>query len=173
MGKLFGTAAVALALTVGAAPEAPAMAAQLLFTISGDDPTITFVLPEDPTPRSVSPGSFFAIGSTPAVVGGSPSTLVYILFYKVTGSGDYNIQYEIGSDTFLYEGPQMYAGTEEHPMFSPSGPFLMSSVLVPGVVDHLTISEVPEPSTWAMMALGFAGLGFARYRTSRRTAPAA
>jgi hypothetical protein len=35
MGKLFGTAAVALALTVGAAPEAPAMAKQLLFTISG------------------------------------------------------------------------------------------------------------------------------------------
>jgi hypothetical protein len=32
---------------------------------------------------------------------------------------------------------------------------------------------VPEPSTWAMMLLGFAGLGFAGYRTSRRTAAAA
>jgi hypothetical protein len=32
---------------------------------------------------------------------------------------------------------------------------------------------VPEPSTWAMMLLGFAGLGFAGYRASRRTAPAA
>jgi hypothetical protein len=30
------------------------------------------------------------------------------------------------------------------------------------------ISEVPEPSTWAMMALGFAGLGFAALRRSRR-----
>ena len=171
--KLLGTAAVALALTVGAAPEAPAMAAQLLFTISGDDPTITFVLPEDPTPASFNPGNFFAIGSTPAVVGGSPSTLAYILFFNVPAPGNYNIEFGIGSDIFLYEGPQMYTGSEEHPMFSPSGPFLMSSVLVPGVVDHLTISEVPEPSTWAMMALGFAGLGFARYRTSRRTAPAA
>jgi hypothetical protein len=28
----------------------------------------------------------------------------------------------------------------------------------------------PEPSTWAMMLLGFAGLGFAGYRTSRKTA---
>ena len=28
---------------------------------------------------------------------------------------------------------------------------------------------VPEPSTWAMMLLGFAGLGFAGYRASRRT----
>jgi hypothetical protein len=31
---------------------------------------------------------------------------------------------------------------------------------------------VPEPSTWAMMLLGFAGLGFAGYRTARRGASA-
>lgn len=30
------------------------------------------------------------------------------------------------------------------------------------------ISEVPEPSTWAMMALGFAGLGYAALRRVRR-----
>jgi hypothetical protein len=29
----------------------------------------------------------------------------------------------------------------------------------------------PEPSTWVMMILGFAGLAFAGYRTRRRTAP--
>ena len=34
------------------------------------------------------------------------------------------------------------------------------------------ISSVPEPSTWAMMLLGFAGLGFVGYRTSRRAAAA-
>ena len=27
----------------------------------------------------------------------------------------------------------------------------------------------PEPSTWAMMVLGFAGLGFAGYRKARKT----
>jgi hypothetical protein len=32
---------------------------------------------------------------------------------------------------------------------------------------------VPEPSTWAMMMLGFAGLGFAGYRKSRKAAIAA
>ncbi len=30
------------------------------------------------------------------------------------------------------------------------------------------VAGVPEPSTWAMMLIGFAGLGFAGYRTSRK-----
>jgi hypothetical protein len=29
-------------------------------------------------------------------------------------------------------------------------------------------SNVPEPATWVMMLLGFAGLGFIAYRASRR-----
>ena len=32
------------------------------------------------------------------------------------------------------------------------------------------LGAVPEPSTWAMMLLGFAGLGFAGYRSARRRA---
>jgi hypothetical protein len=36
-----------------------------------------------------------------------------------------------------------------------------------------SIATVPEPSTWAMMLLGFAGLGFAGYQASRRVAKAA
>jgi hypothetical protein len=34
---------------------------------------------------------------------------------------------------------------------------------------NLTFTAVPEPSTWAMMILGFAGLGFAGYRQARRS----
>lgn len=37
---------------------------------------------------------------------------------------------------------------------------------------YSAISAVPEPSTWAMMLLGFWGLGFLNYRTKRYTAPA-
>jgi hypothetical protein len=39
------------------------------------------------------------------------------------------------------------------------------------VVDYVG-GSVPEPSTWAMMALGFVALGFAGHRTARRTVAA-
>ena len=38
-----------------------------------------------------------------------------------------------------------------------------------GVGGSVTTVAVPEPATWAMMALGFAGLGFAGYRSSPRS----
>jgi hypothetical protein len=37
-----------------------------------------------------------------------------------------------------------------------------------GNLDTLTITAAPEPSTWVMMLLGFAGLGFAGYRKARK-----
>jgi PEP-CTERM motif len=37
----------------------------------------------------------------------------------------------------------------------------------------VTVTQVPEPSTWAMMLAGFAGLGFLSYRASRKTPAAA
>jgi PEP-CTERM motif len=52
-----------------------------------------------------------------------------------------------------------------------------SSVVGTAVTDDsVTVevgSAVPEPSTWAMMLLGFAGLGLVGYRASRRAAAAA
>ena len=32
----------------------------------------------------------------------------------------------------------------------------------------VAVATVPEPSTWAMMILGFAGIGFMAYRRSRK-----
>jgi hypothetical protein len=34
------------------------------------------------------------------------------------------------------------------------------------------VASMPESSTWAMMLIGFAGLGFASYRASQRQAVA-
>jgi hypothetical protein len=37
-------------------------------------------------------------------------------------------------------------------------------------LDVVAAAVAPEPSTWAMMLLGFAGLGFAGFRVSRKGA---
>jgi PEP-CTERM motif len=41
------------------------------------------------------------------------------------------------------------------------------------VTGPLGVSSVPEPSTWAMLLLGFTGLGFVAYRQTRRAMPQA
>jgi hypothetical protein len=35
-------------------------------------------------------------------------------------------------------------------------------------INVMSVEEVPEPSTWAMMLIGFAGLGYAAYRRTKR-----
>jgi len=37
------------------------------------------------------------------------------------------------------------------------------------LLDGVSLTAVPEPSTWAMMLAGFGGLGFAAFRRRRRT----
>ena len=59
---------------------------------------------------------------------------------------------------------------------SGSGNFLNISTLDSGgsgccgVAIEMTVSAVPEPSTWAMMILGFLGLGFMAYRRNSKPA---
>jgi hypothetical protein len=40
------------------------------------------------------------------------------------------------------------------------------------LLDGVSLVMVPEPSTWALMVLGFGGLGFAAYRRARKNASA-
>jgi hypothetical protein len=167
--NLLGTLAAALALTASSVGGAHA-ATELTFTIEGDFPTVIFQLPSNPTPDSVSPGTDFYFFATPATVGGTAATLDGLTFYNQVQS--YNIEYTVnGGETFLYEGSQIYTGSEASPMFSP-GTFKLYGVNNPGDVETLTIS-VPELLTWAMMLLGFAGLGCAGFRSARARGSAA
>jgi hypothetical protein len=48
-----------------------------------------------------------------------------------------------------------------------TGTWLVANNQGTGDMNFIAESSVPEPSTWAMMALGFAGLAFAGYRKPR------
>lgn len=51
-------------------------------------------------------------------------------------------------------------------------PSTVSGTILAGEEESFTFgSAIPEPSTWAMMLLGFSGLGFVGYRQSWRTKP--
>ena len=63
------------------------------------------------------------------------------------------------SETIMFDGLSQYPGLTDASLTP-------ISVTIDATVTG-DISGVPEPSTWAMMAIGFAGLGFAGYRKAR------
>ena len=68
---------------------------------------------------------------------------------EVPEDGAYSLDFSFLDTNLPVDGPILADGT------------LISDPLVPGS------SAIPEPSTWAMMLIGFAGLGFAAYGRSR------
>jgi hypothetical protein len=75
-----------------------------------------------------------------------------------------------GSSTFVTESPTDLMNISELDINLVS--FTPESATF--AVDNIVLSSaIPEPSTWALMLVGFAGLGFAGYRTSRKAPTAA
>jgi hypothetical protein len=66
------------------------------------------------------------------------------------------------------DGVSGVADFGDPPMLSLTLPNGASVTTASGVFDNFVSATVPEPSTWAMMLLGFAGLGYVGYRTSRK-----
>jgi len=66
--------------------------------------------------------------------------------------------YSFDLDTGAVAPTQLHFGVSDGNFSDNSGQFL------------ITVSAVPEPSTWAMMILGFGGLGFLAYRRRNQAA---
>ncbi len=116
---------------------------------------------------------------------GSPFTITGISG-TADGSTITGLSSYAGSDQLLYIGGPYYAdfggisfataaGIDYNLTNYPDGlNNVTNSVVNPGGVPccttsiEMTVASVPEPSTWAMTLLGFAGLGYAGYRTSRK-----
>jgi hypothetical protein len=167
----------AVAAMCGALWCTSAEAAQLQFTVSGDE-DLQFTIDEGRAPDSFTSDSFTfnnVMMSNPLM--GVPIGPENLTFYVASAGGG-----------FTYgAGAQLFTGTTSAPTLSPGAFGLHDRYWVAdNCATHfsgancftytLSISEipdpppVPEPSTWAMMLLGFGAIG-AAVRYSRRRHP--
>jgi hypothetical protein len=168
--------ALAFGLAISWAALGVARATEVQFTIKGGDPTTTFELS---TTSGHDEGVFFFFPSVLLTVGGAPPTSVSLTFWSEELGGGFS------GGLFDFTNVQpFYSGPESSPTFATQAyPGLLNTST--GKTDTVTVTElstappppalsVPEPSTWAMLLLGFVGLSYAGYRKARtRTAPAA
>jgi hypothetical protein len=177
----FKAAAAALFVTAGIAFSSAASAVTVVtsydYTITNggytnlSDPPITGTIDV-----STSPGDHVVSAD---IVAGTYGTFTNVVSGSNFGS-DYlvvlsnsNYQFDLVLDTksSLFSGGGATIDSS-HSYFTPNGfPCFDSVVCGSGAPfsGTLTISAVPEPSTWAMMIIGFAGLGFLGYRRSQNS----
>jgi choice-of-anchor C domain-containing protein len=118
--------------------------AQAINTVSGKTYDLSFAYANNPWSTSYAQASVTVTGGTPFDVSHSGSTTS-------------NLGWSVYDGTFIAAGSSTTLSFVET-VGSNNGGVLL---------DAVSISAVPEPSTWAMMLLGFAGLGFAGYRRAK------
>ena len=148
---------VALAAT---ALSSPAQAADLLFDLDTvEGPDYSFILDSNPTPDFFGE-ELFVIGDVTVMPVGLQDLEFFVFF---AGGG---LSFSGVFDAF---GPQLFDGSTSNPAFAP-GQFVLTNADA-SPFGFLTISEavapVPEPATWAMMLLGFFGIGALQRRAGR------
>jgi hypothetical protein len=168
--------AFALGLALAWAAIGGARATEVQFTISDGSLTTTFEL--DPTSGLGATGVFVFFPSVSVTVGGSPATPANVTFWNEGFGGGFV------TDGFVFtDARQFYSGPETSPTFA----VRTYTGLVNGFggnTDTVTVAElppisnppdppdppalgVPEPSTWAMLLLGFVGLSYAGYKKAK------
>ena len=147
-------AAVIVALSV-----TPAFAELLKFSFTGASGDFaTWTQPSDPTPVG-----FEDQFSTEVQVTNGTSNMGGFDIVEFDSNDFIDGGFFIDEVGLFGTGPTLYTGPESAPIFR-AGDFLVNT-------GSLTVTAAaPEPSTWAMMLIGFAGLGCAGYQASRKSA---
>jgi hypothetical protein len=158
---------------------AAARAETLLFSWSmpAEGVQVSWEQDSNPTPLVVYPGQYtlvpvFDFHSTGTTVISPAYT--DMTWFNVSQGGGFTTPAPAYS-FFPVPASQQYTGPESAPVFGPGT--YSGTEYVTGATDVTlkisAISVVPELSTWAMMVLGFAGLGFAGYRRNKNSPLAA
>jgi PEP-CTERM motif len=163
LGKFLGTVTLALALISTTASGALATT-EILFTLTGSDPTVAFELPQNPTPDTNNLPLGFIFNSVSGTIGGSAATFSPVTFLFPPSSGGEDLAIGYNSDCCALLGPQLYSVSGGVITFV-TGVYTVSNTGASSY-NTLTISDIPEPSTWAMLIAGFGFLGW-RYGARR------
>jgi len=93
-------------------------------------------------------------------------------YYLYSSPSFYNLSTEDYNAQNLYLGFNQSGGALASTGFGSSAiqQYFGSSYAISGTITEGAASAVPEPSTWAMMILGVAGIGFMAYRRNFRAA---
>jgi hypothetical protein len=139
--------------------------------------------------------AFRGTGLSQTVHGLVPGTTYTLSFeyagaqeFSVTGANTESFQVTLGDQTFTtpvldncsqcFTGWQTYSTSFTYDGSGSDSLLTFLSVGTPSggppwaLLDSVSLAPVPEPSTWAITALGFVGLGYARFRSKGRKAVA-
>ena len=169
MGRLnvMKSGAAIAALAVMATSAHAAQELQFQFT-GGPSGTFTFDLSSTPTPFS-DPGGYaqyYVTGTADASVYWGPAAGTAPIVFVDIADGFIQVDTATNYYTFV-NTPQTpyFTGTYNAPTFAPGVSYHWADATGG---DALIITALPEPAAWALMLVGFAGLGGA-LRASRRS----
>lgn len=157
------------------APEASAEL--LLFSFNDGDSNFSFKLDRNPSSIITADSDQFYILGVP-----NKSTTNPFDVYFFTANLGGGITFATGNDVladslgFLnFVSLQLFGGTTSSPSFNTGSFDLTGYDVSDGSVPSATlvisaVPAIPEPSTWALTILGFAGVGFMAYRRRSQTA---
>jgi PEP-CTERM motif len=146
-------AALAAALSV-----TPAFAEILNFSweyAPGD--VATWTQPSNPIPIGLESGVFTEVMVNDGTSNKGPFTEI------LYANADFDGGLELESIGLEASHTQIYTGSEAAPIFSP-GRYPVETIGTGDIAFVVVTAAVPEPSTWAMMLIGFAGLGYVAAR---------
>lgn len=181
--RFLSLVAVAAALVVGTANQASAAyfefagsgtwdSSALSTSYSSPSKSYSFLF-DIPDPTSGNPTTasnfHFSLNGAPVL-----ASLTNVTFFDAGSGGGMDLNTNLGKLSFLDN-------------FTFGSPFDFTSSVTPGAYDtnivifdgihgdsvgssHIVVTAVPEPSTWAMLLLGFFGVGFMAYRRNAKPA---
>ena len=157
--------------------------------IGGDGCNLNFVYAANGSITTTGPGGVYDLGGDDALIGviNNSSKTINSISFGVQPNDIFGFDGDgIGSYTGItntMDTSSGHYGGEDAWFSGIAGPFGGGTVnfiggIAPGTTQYFSLENpvsishpptlAPEPSTWAMMLLGFAGLGFAGYRARNK-----